>query len=83
MTCEQLIEFLADYLDRHLPPDTFAHFEHHLADCPSCAVYLSTYEETIRMARHAMITPRLPIGEVPEDLVQAVLAAVRGGRIEN
>ena len=77
MTCRELVEFLADYLDGGLPPDTRRVFEAHLADCPECAAYLRGYADAIRLARaSAEADDAVPAG-VPERLVRAILAARR------
>jgi predicted anti-sigma-YlaC factor YlaD len=78
MTCRELVEFLADYLNGDLPSETCRAFEDHLAHCPSCVVYLNTYRETAVLAKAALegAEATLP-DDVPEDLVQAILAARR------
>jgi anti-sigma factor RsiW len=77
MKCEELISFLAGYLDGLLPLETLATFEKHLEGCRSCRAYLATYRETILMARKAAQAPRLEISDAPEELVRAILAAVK------
>ena len=76
MTCRELTDFLDDYLDGSLAPETRASFDAHIADCPECATYLATYAATIRLAKVAATEsdPAVPAG-VPEELVQAILAA--------
>jgi predicted anti-sigma-YlaC factor YlaD len=74
MTCEALIEFLADYLDGALPEETVLVFERHLTLCKSCDAYLETYRETIRMARATATAPTVALREAPEELIQAILA---------
>ncbi|HTO12748.1 MAG TPA: zf-HC2 domain-containing protein [Candidatus Binatia bacterium] len=46
MTCRDMIEVLADYLDQTLPPEVAAALEHHLAGCEPCRAYLATYRRT-------------------------------------
>jgi len=78
MTCEQLIAFLADYLDGTLPVETIALFESHLAGCRSCTAYLTTYRETIRLTRLTAASPTL-LDDAPEELIAAILgASLRG-----
>lgn len=77
MTCEEAIAFLADYLDGELRPDERARFDRHLAACEACTAYLKMYRETIRMAKAAAAAPQLSVEEVPEDLVQVILASAR------
>lgn len=76
LTCREFVEFLAEYLEGRLPEDQLARFNGHLAACPSCVSYTRSYEETVRLGK-GVLSPReepLP-GDVPEDLVQAILAA--------
>jgi anti-sigma factor RsiW len=78
MTCRELIELLQEYLDGALAADVRAHFEQHLAACASCATYLETYETTVELGRAAFTHPDDAVpSDVPEDLVQAILAARR------
>lgn len=73
LTCQQLIDFIMSYLDNELPDDQRAEFDRHMAGCPSCVDYLETYEKTVRLTKTAADDP-VP-AEVPESLVQAILAA--------
>ena len=61
------------YLDDELPAAQRAEFERHMSVCPSCVDYLKTYEKTILLTKACGNDP-VP-GEVPESLVQAILAA--------
>jgi predicted anti-sigma-YlaC factor YlaD len=78
LTCREFVDFLDDYLARSLAGEALASFEKHLSDCPPCVAYLQTYEQSIRMGRAALkgSDERVPEA-VPEDLVQAILAARR------
>ena len=76
ITCREVITFLADYLAGELSPAQNHEFKRHLAVCPSCRAYIATYQETIRMARTAMIAPEMQVEDVPEDLIKAILASV-------
>jgi anti-sigma factor RsiW len=52
-------------------------FEHHLTLCPECTDYLASYRETLRLGRLAC-DPGGPVPEdVPEELVEAILASRR------
>lgn len=77
MNCEQVIEFLGDYLDGSLPAEVVSRFETHLGGCASCTAYIASYRETIRMARAATKAHTLEVGEVPEELIAAILASAR------
>ncbi len=74
LSCREFVEFLADYLAGKLPGDQTGRFDRHLAGCPACATYASTYEDTIRLGRDAFLCPddQVP-GDVPEDLVRVIL----------
>lgn len=76
LTCREFVEFLADYLAGQLPPAEHARFRVHLARCPACANYAHSYRQAVRAGREALLCPgdRLP-GEVPDELVRAILAA--------
>ena len=81
MTCQELTEFIMDYRSGGLTREERAEFEAHLANCADCVRYLKSYEETIRLARGAVLNPDEPIPEdVPEELVRAILAARPQGR---
>ena len=76
MTCREFVEFLRHYVSRELPDSQLARFEEHLAECPSCAAYMSTYLETVRLGKAAFseLDEELP-DDVPEELVEAILSA--------
>lgn len=76
ISCEELIRFLLEYVEGSLPAEELQKFEEHLGVCEDCRAYLRTYEVTIRMEKS--VAPIDP-DDVPEELVQAVLAA-RNGR---
>jgi anti-sigma factor RsiW len=46
MTCRELIDVLAEYLEQSLPADVAAALERHLDDCAPCRAYLATYERS-------------------------------------
>jgi anti-sigma factor RsiW len=78
MTCRALVDFLSAYLDGALTPGERLRFDAHLAACPECRAYLRTYEATVKLARDAFDRPDDPVpADVPEELVQAILAARR------
>ena len=81
MTCRQLADFILDYLDGQLPAETKSAFEQHLTLCPNCVNYIASYGTTVQMARHAFDEDATePPTEMPEELVQAILAARRAHR---
>lgn len=78
LTCREVVDFLLDYLSGALPVDQAAQFERHLAVCSACVDYIRSYEDTIRFSRTAFddLTDE-QAADVPEELVQAILAARR------
>ena len=77
MNCREFIEFLMEYLSERLSPAERAVFEEHIACCPSCVAYLKMYEDTIKLGKAACGCGEEapPPGDVPEDLIRAILAA--------
>lgn len=75
MNCQELVDFLMDYLDGTLPPQQAASFKEHLNRCPPCVVYLQSYEQCIRIGKECMCEEELIMAEVPENMVKAILAA--------
>jgi predicted anti-sigma-YlaC factor YlaD len=76
LTCRELVDFLAEYLDGTLALARRALFEAHLARCSECVAYLRSYAETVRLARSVCTDPGAPLPpDVPEDLVRAILRA--------
>ena len=77
LTCRELLEFLAAYLDDELPAETRADFERHLSLCPPCVDYLAEYRETIRLGRQSCEPEGRVSSDVPPELVAAILSARR------
>ncbi|MDH3584299.1 MAG: hypothetical protein OER86_08805 [Phycisphaerae bacterium] len=75
MTCRELIEFLLDYHEQRLPDSQRTEFEKHLVDCPCCKHYLDSYRETVHTAQSVCRGQHEPPADMPEQLVQAILAA--------
>jgi len=46
LTCRDVIDLLADYLEQSLPPETLEAFTRHLDTCPTCVAYINTYRKT-------------------------------------
>ena len=78
MTCREFVDFMMDYLSNEMAGDTRATFERHLTACPDCVRYLKTYETTITLCREAFeVSDDDVSADVPEALIQAILAAQR------
>ena len=80
MNCREFVDFLMAHLDCELPDVQAKAFRRHMEDCPPCVTYLDTYRETVRLGGEVCADPAGAIpGDVPEELVRAVLAARRDG----
>ena len=73
MTCRDALEFLADNLDGSLPLRQRLSLDIHLSLCRHCRDYLDNYQKAIQASRDAH-TDQALCEELPEDLVQAILA---------
>lgn len=49
MTCDELIHYLSDYIDRNLTVELTAAAQEHLATCQNCRVVLDTTQQTIAL----------------------------------
>ncbi len=76
MTCREMLEFLMDYLEGGLPEEQRGLFDQHLRECPPCVDYIDSYRETVQLGRRAFddLGAAMP-DDVPEGLIQAILAA--------
>jgi anti-sigma factor RsiW len=51
MNCEQVIQYLSDYIDRNLSEELTAEAREHLSACHNCHVVLDTTRQTIVLYR--------------------------------
>ena len=75
--CERIEEFIVDFFDNKLSDQLQSEFLAHIDVCPKCKVYLDNYKKTIDVARASHQVPNA-LGqstEMPEELVQAILAS--------
>ena len=72
MTCREFVDFVMRYLDGELALDQRRQFEAHLAECPDCVRYLQQYRDTVAAVKDQ--AAEVPAA-IPEDLVQAIVAA--------
>ena len=73
MTCRECADFLLEYLEGQLDPETRRTFDEHMALCPPCVRYLVHYTETIKASRLAMTDE--PPAALPDGLLSAILKA--------
>jgi anti-sigma factor RsiW len=64
-----------DYLTGERSASERAVFDEHIEECPDCKSYLAAYRETVRLSKAACQDGDDVPGDVPEDLVRAILAA--------
>ena len=78
MTCREITDFLAAYLDGELADEVRVSFDEHLAGCPECTAYLETYRATVTLAKGAFRRADASVPpDVAEKLTKAILAARR------
>lgn len=51
MKCEELLQYLSDYIDQNLDEELTAEAQEHLATCHNCKVVLDTTQQTIFLFR--------------------------------
>lgn len=51
MKCEQLLQYLSDYIDQNLDEELTAEAQEHLATCENCRVVLDSTQQTIFLFR--------------------------------
>ena len=74
MTCQELADFILDYLEGHLPGDVRSAFDEHLSLCSNCVDYLAGYKATVDLSRRAFDADDADAFlRVPEELVRAIL----------
>lgn len=62
LRCRDIVDLLAQYLDRELDALTARALDRHLADCRPCTAFVRTYRSTVRTTR------RLREEELPPQL---------------
>ena len=78
MKCREFVEFVMEYLDGTLGESERSVFEDHIGLCPPCVNYLASYRETVRLGNSLCTAEDEVPPDVPEELVQAILAARPG-----
>ena len=73
LSCEQVNQFILDYLDGALDARTRKRFEAHMAACPDCSPYLDQYVQTVELLREQGEAAPAP----PAALVEHTLAFLR------
>ena len=71
LSCEQINQFIIDYLDDNLPEQTKKKFEMHINKCPNCSAYFDQYNDTVMMVNEDGVL------EIPEDLIEFTRSFLR------
>jgi hypothetical protein len=78
VTCREFADFMMDYLSGGLASAIRTRFDDHLQVCENCQRYLKGYEQSVKLGQCAFDDLDAPVpAEVPEALVEAILAARR------
>ena len=80
MKCRDLSDFLQDYFAGDLAVEVKTEFVSHLGNCGNCTVFLEQYRQTIVAGR--VVAAEEELREAPEELVRAILAAMKAAEPE-
>jgi len=75
ITCADLEEFVAGYLDGSLLEPRRRALEKHLDGCAACREFVAAYQRTVRVAKK-VFEDKGATAEAPENLVQAILVSL-------
>ncbi|WP_419910191.1 anti-sigma factor family protein [Hoeflea sp.] len=75
ITCEEFEAFILSYLEGELSGREKFVFELHMLLCRECREYLAAYRASLELAKESGKSTDEPLPPVPDDLVEAVLAA--------
>ncbi|MEE8397195.1 MAG: zf-HC2 domain-containing protein [bacterium] len=59
-TCDEVKEFLMDFLDGRMPRLDSFKFRAHMALCPPCKRYMNRYNDSVKLAQHILDDPPPP-----------------------
>ena len=76
ITCAELEDWVANYLEGSLREHKRRELERHLGECGGCREFLAAYQRTVWVARMALQCSSYP-AQVPERFVQAILGSLR------
>lgn len=77
MTCREVTDILSEFVAGEMAPDAAARLETHFARCPNCKIFLVQFKQTVELARAAGVDVEPP-ADAPAELIDAVLAAIKG-----
>ncbi|MEO9652272.1 MAG: zf-HC2 domain-containing protein [Roseobacter sp.] len=75
--CREFEAFIVDYLEGNLSTGQRIKFNMHLRLCRKCRAYLQSYKAAMELVKAQTDIPfsKMGMGDVPEDLIKAVLSA--------
>ena len=76
ITCQELEQFIVDYLEGSLPPRERRLFAVHLRFCAVCREYLAQYRAAMAAARSVCVEPPNLLESTPPELLRAVMGAL-------
>ena len=79
ISCRELVEFLAEYVEGTLPVQQRDAFEEHLRVCPPCVDYMKMYRATIELGKAACSGTAGAPPPMPPELKRAILEARQKG----
>jgi hypothetical protein len=76
ITCAQLEDTVADYLEGSLSLPKRRELERHVMECRGCREFLAAYRRTVWVAKKSLEISGSPV-QAPERLVEAILGSLR------
>lgn len=52
MKCEEIVQYLSDYIDGEMPVEILEEAEQHMATCANCTAAVKTLRNTIQLYKH-------------------------------
>lgn len=80
MNCREMSQFLQEYFAGELPEAVASEFNGHISGCGNCTIYIEQYRRTITTERAVLVEDEMC--ECPEELVQAIVTALRAAERE-
>lgn len=77
LSCEELLQYLSDYIDNNLSEELTAAAREHLATCHNCSVVLDSTQKAILLYRQQQLARTIP-AERQQALFDQIAAAFAG-----
>jgi putative zinc finger protein len=76
ITCAQLEDLVADYLEGSLSQPKRPELDGHVMECRGCREFLAAYRRTVWVAKKSLQISGSPV-QAPERLVEAILGSLQ------